>query len=442
MSYIGANPSQQLTTPGVDYFNGNGVTTTFQLTRTVTSVNAIQVVVNNVPQNARDAYGINASNQIVFTSAPSAGTNNIYVIYDSQVGQFVTPSPGSVTGPALAGGSITQAALDVSLNGGTGGMIVPTGTTAQRPVSPTNGMIRYNTTTGRSEIYQNNAWIDVQSSYLIEYLIVGGGGGSNGVGAGFYGSSGGGAGGYRSSVAGELSGGLASSEAPFEVLSGNSYSVVVGAGGVGVAPGSTSNNGNPSSFDVVVAFGGGRGVEYNVVGGAGGSGGGGGAGLSQIGGSGTLGQGFAGGTAGNGGTSSAGGGGGAGGVGANGGGNGAVGGAGGPGRASSITGTSVTRAGGGGAGGTYTSGGSGGSGGGGSGGATSPSAGNPGTANTGGGGGGATSAPSSGGPFGGSGGSGIVIIRYLGSQRGSGGTVTSSGGYTIHTFTSSGTYIA
>jgi hypothetical protein len=43
---------------------------------------------------------------------------------------------------------------------------------------------------------------------------------------------------------------------------------------------------------------------------------------------------------------------------------------------------------------------------------------------------------------GGAGGSGIVIISYLGSQRGTGGTVTSSGGYTIHTFTSSSTYTA
>jgi hypothetical protein len=33
-------------------------------------------------------------------------------------------------------------------------------------------------------------------------------------------------------------------------------------------------------------------------------------------------------------------------------------------------------------------------------------------------------------------------VRYFGEQRGSGGTVTSSGGYTIHTFTSSGTYTA
>lgn len=35
---------------------------------------------------------------------------------------------------------------------------------------------------------------------------------------------------------------------------------------------------------------------------------------------------------------------------------------------------------------------------------------------------------------------GIVIIRYLGPQRATGGTVTTSGGYTIHTFTSNGTF--
>jgi hypothetical protein len=43
---------------------------------------------------------------------------------------------------------------------------------------------------------------------------------------------------------------------------------------------------------------------------------------------------------------------------------------------------------------------------------------------------------------GGTGGSGIVIISYAGAQRGTGGTVTTSGGNTIHTFTSSGTYTA
>jgi hypothetical protein len=35
-----------------------------------------------------------------------------------------------------------------------------------------------------------------------------------------------------------------------------------------------------------------------------------------------------------------------------------------------------------------------------------------------------------------------VIIRYAGARRGSGGTVTSVDGYTIHTFTTSDTYTA
>jgi hypothetical protein len=70
-----------------------------------------------------------------------------------------------------------------------------------------------------------------------------------------------------------------------------------------------------------------------------------------------------------------------------------------------------------------------------------------GTANTGGGGGGGTGieAPASGltgRNAGKAGGSGIVIIRYAGAQRGTGGTVVTTGGYTYHTFTSSGTYTA
>jgi hypothetical protein len=40
----------------------------------------------------------------------------------------------------------------------------------------------------------------------------------------------------------------------------------------------------------------------------------------------------------------------------------------------------------------------------------------------------------------GSGAQGVVVIRYLGSQVATGGTVSSSGGYTYHTFTSNGTF--
>jgi len=62
--------------------------------------------------------------------------------------------------------------------------------------------------------------------------------------------------------------------------------------------------------------------------------------------------------------------------------------------------------------------------------------GSAGTANTGGGGGGGDGGNTTNG-F--DGGSGIVVVSYSGNQKFIGGTVTSSGGNTIHTFTSSGT---
>jgi hypothetical protein len=37
-------------------------------------------------------------------------------------------------------------------------MLIPKGTTAQRPVSPVNGEIRYNTDTNQFEGYQGGAW--------------------------------------------------------------------------------------------------------------------------------------------------------------------------------------------------------------------------------------------------------------------------------------------
>ena len=109
------------------------------------------------------------------------------------------------------------------------------------------------------------------------------------------------------------------------------------------------------------------------------------------------------------------------------------GGYGGAGTANSISGVSVTYAGGGG-GGCESPGtpGTGGAGGGGNGGQGTPQ---NGTANTGGGAGGSGNAQGS------TGGSGIVIVRYLGAQKATGGTVTSAGGYTIHTFTASGTFL-
>ncbi|MFM1810444.1 MAG: hypothetical protein RLZZ382_1669, partial [Bacteroidota bacterium] len=61
-----------------------------------------------------------------------------------------------------------------------------------------------------------------------------------------------------------------------------------------------------------------------------------------------------------------------------------------------------------------------------------------GAANTGGGGGGAGEAVNNPGK---SGGSGVVIVRYAGAQNGTGGIITTAGGFTIHTFNSNGSFV-
>lgn len=382
MAYIGNTNTTQAFTPAIDYFSGNGSTVAFTLSRPVASAAQVQVVVNNVTQNPGTAFTV-FNNTITFTGAPSSGSNNIYVYYTSPVTQVIAPSQGTVG--ALA--------LDIASGSGVGAMQMPVGTTAQRPAAPANGEIRMNTTTGEPEWYSSNAstWLAFYqgNAYSIEYIIVAGGGGggsgNTGVGAQPNGAGGGGGG----VVAGTLS-----------VTPATAYSLVIGGGGA------ISGNGTNSTGFTFTAGGGLK--QSGLTGGASGTpqsyagggsviyGGGGGGGAGAIGGnaSGTT-------TGGNGGVGYL---------------------------ASSFTGFGQSGYfGGGGGGGNAGVGGTGG-------GATSTSG--IATPNTGGGGAGGYGAPGGGT----AGGSGVVVIRYAGAQRGTGGTVSSSGGYTYHLFTTSGTF--
>jgi len=101
MSYIGNTNTTQAFTPAIDYFSGNASTTAFTLSKPVASVAQIQVVVNNVAQNPSSAYTV-SSNTITFTSAPSAGTNNIYVYYTSPITQVIQPGQNTVFPSSLS----------------------------------------------------------------------------------------------------------------------------------------------------------------------------------------------------------------------------------------------------------------------------------------------------------------------------------------------------
>lgn len=348
----------------------------------------------------------------------SRGTDGI-VGYNGSIGY---------TGSSGAAAS-TPAAVSDQVNSSTGYFNLPSGTTAQRPASPNNGYIRYNTDTGYGEIYNGTAaqWLNFGASpnASVEYLIVAGGGGG--------GLGGGGAGGvlYNATLSANI---------------GTAYTVTIGAGGVAAAGEATiSYAGNNSVFATLTAIGGGAGG--HLAGGWTGTGGSGG-GRPRDGGTAALtnnttGQGSPGGAAGGISCGGAGGGGGAGmkgydsitDCGAVRSGNVSRGG---DGVSSSINGTSTYYAGGGGGSFESTNGtnATGGLGGGGTGslathantGVTSA------TANTGGGGGGAQGAA-------GTGGSGIIILKYPATFTASfsaGVTTSTSGpanGYKISTVT-------
>jgi hypothetical protein len=346
--------------------------------------------------------------------------------------------PISISGNGTISGATSFTSNgDINFGSSTSSFKLPVGTTAQRPGGSADGMIRYNSTLGYLEYYSSvaSSWLPTFTAptYTIDILLVAGGG-SGGTGAQNFGGGGG-------------AGGLIFLQNQ-TMIPGNSYSIVVGAGASGVSgsPYYGSNGANTTGFGLTALGGGGGGTQNpnGSVGLNGGSGGGGGYALAggtalqplQPGNSGTYGYGYAGGT-GNQSPNGGGGGGGAGAVGytsspCNGG----------AGKDMSayygtVYGASGWFAGGG--GGSNQAGyptPAGGQGGGGTGTVYNSNTQTPGTTNTGGGGG----AGGSSSPAGMAGGSGIAMIRYLGSQRGSGGTVSSYNGYTIHTFTTSGTF--
>lgn len=270
--------------------------------------------------------------------------------------------------------------------------------------------------------YATSAWsASGSASYyrpVISIMVIAGGGAGGNV-SGAAGGGGGGSGGYYYNASYSLGIG--------------SYTVTVGTGGVTGGSGAQGGNGNNSIFNDITMTGGGGGGGSAIRTGKNGSSGGGGAGWptgTSSGGTGIVGQGNNGGGGANSDSREGGGGGGQSSAGGSGGGD--YGGDGGTGATNSISGVSTTYAGGG--GGSTTAqvrcgdnaygGGT----------ASATTTGSPGVNGKGAGGGGGVNA-------GGSGGSGIVIISYVTSTiTATGGTITTSGIYTIHTFTSSGTF--
>ena len=428
--------------------NGSSTAASIQALNNATPTNAAKILIaTNGSTDVQLVSGINGSasylplsifnggvGTFVFGTAGQFGIGPLASVNYGTSGQVFT-SGGSGAAPTWTTVAVTPAAVSDQANTSTGYFGLPAGTTAQRPGSPAAGNTRFNTSLTQMEVYTGSAWVELSStpstSYPVQYIVVAGGGSG--------GSKNGGGGGAGGTIA-----------ASTIVNTGQSLAVTIGGGASAPGAGGANqgNNGSNSLFGTVTASGGGGGgcqggSATGTNGTAGGCGGG--AGSANVvntttGGAGTSGQGFTGGTSfgrTSGTNDAGGGGGGATTVGGNQ--TTSQGGLGGTGL-TWINGS--TYGGGGGGGGYTTTAGTGGSGGGGAGvTGTGSTPATSGTANTGGGGGGGSEGGQSN-VTAGAGGSGIVVIAYVGGTRGSGGTITSSGGYTYHTFTTSGTYTA
>jgi hypothetical protein len=126
----------------------------------------VQAVVNNVAQNPSDAFTVSGST-ITFTSAPSSGTNNIYVYYTSPITQVIAPGQGTVTTASLTSGlTLTTPTLTSP---------IITGSTPQF-IQLTTGSGTYTTPTN--------------ARYLLVKMVGGGGGGGGGGNNGTAGNGG------------------------------------------------------------------------------------------------------------------------------------------------------------------------------------------------------------------------------------------------------------
>ena len=133
-----------------------GITVTYN-----DSDNTLDFVVGTLNQNTT---GNAATATALATARAINGVN-----FDGTADITVTAAAGTLSGNTLASGVTASSLTSVgTLTGltvsgnismtGTGAIDVPTGTTAQRPGSPTTGLFRYNSTEGEFEGYTSSGW--------------------------------------------------------------------------------------------------------------------------------------------------------------------------------------------------------------------------------------------------------------------------------------------
>lgn len=143
--------------------NGSGTYTLPAGNPVVTGTTISSTWANNTLSDIANAItgSVAADGQTTMTGALQMGGQKITNI---GTGTISTDAINLAQLVAALTNAIITGDLTVTGNGefqGTGALKLPAGTTAQEPVSPLNGMIRYNSDFGQFEGYQSGAWSQV-----------------------------------------------------------------------------------------------------------------------------------------------------------------------------------------------------------------------------------------------------------------------------------------
>lgn len=101
MAHIGNSPPSFFTAVSSEVFSANGTATSFTLSRSISNLSDLELIVDNIQQNPfSGSYSVSGST-LTFSEAPSAGSNNIVVTYRQATIGSTIPTPNTVGNNAL-----------------------------------------------------------------------------------------------------------------------------------------------------------------------------------------------------------------------------------------------------------------------------------------------------------------------------------------------------
>ena len=247
MPFIGTTPTQGFVSAvNKQSFTGNGSTTAFTLSHSVSNANDLEVFVGNVRQEPTAAYSA-AGTTLTMTEAPATGLN-FYVIFKNKAQVTTTPPDNSVGTAKITNNAVTVGKLATSgtLPALNGASLTHTGGLKSVQVFATAGTHTYTKPAGIR---------------TVKVIVTGAGGQGGGFGAANDYGAGGGAGGTAIET--------------IDISGVSTVTVNVGAGGTGAASTASGAAGSGSSFGSYCTGNSGAGGLHGnigaVLGGAGGS---------------------------------------------------------------------------------------------------------------------------------------------------------------------------